>query len=159
MNADDVFDRLKSEPVTMLDFGLKRLRSAALQASRKLAQPPDHAPQSRVVFDVDKREIQIQFFVKSATEHFTDAMCLQKREIALRETFMIGSTAYVVPLSDAQRIIRRLGVLFTHEPAESPKAVRAMGERIAQSTFLKVTLNSAKNAAPIVCGGYLHDVR
>ncbi len=157
--ADDVFDRLKTDPVTMLDFGLKQLRSAARQAARKLVQPPDTTPQTRVAFDAEKREIQIQFFINSQTEQFTEASCFQKRQIALRETFLIGSTAYVLPLSDNQRIIRRLGVIFTHEPAESPTAVRAMGERIAQSTYLKITLNGAKITTPIVCGGFLNEAR
>jgi len=157
--ADDIFDRLKTEPVTMLDFGLKRLRSAALQAARKLAQPSDPAPQIRVAFDSEKREIQIQFFIYTGSEHFNDAACLQKRQFAIKETFLIGSTAYVVPLSDSQKMIRRLGAMFTHEPAESPTAVRAMGERLAQSTYFKVTLKSANNATPIVCGRYLNDVR
>lgn len=159
MAAEDVFDRLKTEPVTMLDFGLKRLRSAALQAARKLAQPSDPIPQTRVAFDAENREIQIHFFVVTPIENLTSATCLQKRHTALMEIFLIGSTAYVVPLSDTQRVIRRLGAMFTHEPAVSPTAERAMGERIAQSTHLKVTLSNTKNSTPIVCGGRLGDAR
>ena len=140
----------------MLDFGLKRLRSAALQAAHKLAQPSDPNPQTHVAFDAENREIQIQFFVVTPIENLTSTVCLQKRQTALMETFLIGSTAYVVQLSDTQRVIRRLGAMFTHEPADSPTAVRAMGERIAH---FKVTLRSTQNPAPIVCGGRLYDFR
>ena len=57
--AADVFDRLQNEPVTMFDFGIKRLRTIVLQAARKIVLSSDPVPQSSVAFDSEKREIRI----------------------------------------------------------------------------------------------------
>jgi len=158
-DAEDVFDHLQAEPVTMLDFGIKRLRSAALQTSLRLAPPSDPKPQSQVFFDPAARQIRLHYIIATRQESVSAATCWERRIAAIREVFFIGGTAYAAPVSLEQRIIRRLGAMFTKEPADQANAVQAMGERLAESTYVKLTIALPGSTPPIDCEGRVTDIK
>lgn len=157
--AADVFNNLQAEPVTMLDFGIKRLRSAALQTSLRLAPPSDPRPQTQVYFDTEKRTIHLNYVIATRQEGVSLATCWERRSTAIRELFYIGATSYAVPISLEQRIIHRLGAMFVREPAERANGAQAMGERLAESTHVKMTIAQPGSAEPIVCEGRVTDLR
>jgi len=157
--AQDVFDRLQSESLSMLDYGVKRLRSAALQTIVKLQQEGDLRPQSQVFYDPDKREIHVQYVLPTRTEGITPEICRERRAMAIRELFFIGGTSYSGTVSPEQRVLRRLGAMFTKEPIEIGIAVQATGERLSDSTFVKMTIPTPGNAKPVVCNGRVNDLR
>jgi len=157
--AADVFDSLQTEPVTMLDFGIKRLRSAALQTSLRLAPPSDPKPQSQVFFDPEKREIRLHYTIATNQGGVSLATCWERRIAAIREVFFIGSTQYAVPISNEQRVMRRLGAMFMREPVEIANAAQAMGERLSESTFVRMTIAVPGGAQPLVCEGRVSDLR
>ncbi len=156
--AEDVFDRLQNEPVTMFDFGIKRLRTSALQAARKIVLSSDPVPQSSVEFDSVKREIRIAFVIRSNAPILGAATCRERRALAIKEVFNVGLTSYSGQVSEQQRVILRLGRMFTREPAENRDSVQAMGERLAESTHFQVTMIGKDGAEPVVCAGRLSDV-
>ncbi len=155
--AADVFDRLQNEPVTMFDFGIKRLRTIVLQAGRKIVLSSDPVPQSLVEFDSDKREIRIGFIIRSSAPVLGMATCQERRALAIKEVFNVGLTSYSGQVSDQQRVILRLGRMFTREPAENRDSVLAMGERLADSTQFKITMIGKDGGAPVICGGRLSE--
>ncbi len=155
----DVFDNLMAEPVTMLDFGIKRLRSAALQTSLRLAAPSDPKPQSQVYFDPAKREIRLNYVLAMRQGGVSMATCWERRLTAIREVFYIGSTTYAMPISTEQRVMRRLGAMFTREPVGQSNAAQAMGERLAESTFVRMSIAVPNVGEPIVCEGRVSDLR
>lgn len=158
-HAQDVFDRLQSEQMSIFDYGVKRLRSAALQILPKLQQQGDPRPQSEVSFIPDKREIRVSFFLPSQIEAITPAMCWQRRNQAIRELFFIGSTNYPVPISNEQRVMRRLGAMFTKEPIEVGNTTQATGERLSESTIVRAVIPNPGTTQPIVCEARVSDLR
>ncbi len=158
-NAEDVFDRLGAEPVTMLDFGIKRLRSMAQQATKRIVLSSEAAAQTNVSFDKEKREIHILFVVRVRNDARTMVTCTERRRLAIREVFLIGLTNYPVPVSTEQRVIFRLGRMFTKEPADHRDSVQAMGERMAQTTYLQMNVYDSAGNNPITCGGRVTDLK
>lgn len=157
--AQDVFDNLQAEPVTMLDFGIKRLRSAALQTSLRLAPPSDPKAQSQVHFDPVKREIRLNYVLAMRQDGVSLATCWERRAAAIREVFFVGGTSYSAPLSVEQRIKNRLGAMFTREPVDRANAQQAMGERLAESTFVTMSIAVPGGAEPITCEGRVAELR
>ena len=102
--AADVFDRLQNEPVTMFDFGIKRLRTIVLQAARKIVLSSDPVPQSSVAFDSEKREIRIGYIIRSSAPVLGMATCQERRALAIKEVFNVGLTAYSGQVSEQQRV-------------------------------------------------------
>ena len=157
--AQNVFDRLQSEQMSIFDYGIKRLRSAALQVLPKLQQLGDPKPQSEVSFTPDKREIRITFFLPTQIEAITPEMCWQRRAQAIRELFFIGSTNYPVPISNEQRVMRRLGAMFTKEPIEIGNTTQATGERLSESAVVRAVMPNPGTTQPIVCEARVSDLR
>lgn len=157
--AEDVFDRLQVEPVTMLDFGIKRLRSMAQLSTRRVTLPAEPTAQVNVDFDPKKREIRIIYLIRTKAEGVTEASCRERRLFAIRDIFVIGATNYAVPMSEEQRIVMRLGRMFTREPADQRNAVQAMGERLSQSIIFQVNLYDLQGNKPITCGGPIKDLK
>ena len=155
--AADVFDRLQNEPVTMFDFGIKRLRTIVLQAARKIVLSSDPVPQSSVAFDSEKREIRIGYIIRSSAPVLGMATCQERRALAIKEVFNVGLTAYSGQVSEQQRVILRLGRMFTREPAENRDSVLAKGERLADSTDFKISMSGKDGGPPVICGGRLSE--
>ncbi len=157
--AADVFDNLQAEPVSQFDFGIKRLRSAALQTSIRLSPPTDPRPQSQVYFDTEKRQIHLDYTIAAPGGKATLEACWERRGAAIKEAFYIGATAYSVPISLKQRVMRRFGAMFTREPVEKANAAQAMGERLSESTFVKMSLTVPGSETPIVCESQLNELK
>lgn len=158
-HAEDVFDRLQNEPVTMLDFGIKRLRTMAQQATKRIALSSEPLAQTNVEFDKAKREIRILFVVRTTPEFLNKASCQTRRKVAINEVFLVGATNYVVPVSEEQRVMFRLGRMFTREPAEQQDSVKAMGERMAESTYVQMNLYDMSGNNPVICAGRATDLK
>lgn len=126
--AQDVFDRLQGETMSVFDYGIKRLRSVAIQVLPKLQGQGNPRPQSEVSFDPETRHILVNFFVPMKAGNVSQGTCWERRALAIRELFFIGATPYTIPVSNEQRIIRRLGAMFTKEPIDFGNVVQATGE-------------------------------
>lgn len=155
-SAQDVFDNLANEPVTMLDAGIKRIRSAALETTRRLTPTLAARPQTSVLFDKETRNIRVQFTVQPKEPILTEAACRQLRATFIKEMFLIGSTSYVVPLSDEQKVMRRLGAMFTREPHDKANTPQAMGERLAESTIVQLSMRQPGEEKPVICAGKIN---
>lgn len=157
--AQDVFDRLQGEQMSILDYGIKRLRSAALQILPQLQFDAALRPQSEVFFDPDKRLIHINFILPTKQPNITQTACWEQRATAIRNLFYIGGTSYLVPLSNEQRVIRRLGAMFTKEPVQIGNTVQATGERLSELTRLRVTIPIPGNTTPLFCEAGVAQIR
>ncbi|MBO6521818.1 MAG: hypothetical protein JJ900_15630 [Rhodospirillales bacterium] len=159
VRAQDVFDRLQGEQMSIFDYGIKRLRSAALQILPQLQSDDQLRAQSEVHFDPDKRLISINFILPSRQPDATPAACWERRALAIRALFFIGGTSYLVPVSNEQRVIRRLGAMFTKEPIQIGNTVQATGERLAELTRLRVTIPTPGSATPLFCEAGVAELR
>lgn len=157
--AQDVYDRLQSDTMSIFDYGIKRLRSIAIQVLPKLRGQGDPRPQSEVSFDPEARQIRINFFVPMNAGNVSQATCWERRALAIRELFFIGATPYTVPVSNEQRIVRRLGAMFTKEPIDFGNVVQATGERLSELTRVRMTIPLSGGTAPLVCESRVADLR
>ena len=157
--AQDIFDRLQREPVTVLDAGIKRLRAGALLAARRLHLRAAAKPRVTVAFDRATRRIDLRFAVRARGASPSLAGCHEYRVLAIKETFQTDAMNLGVPVSEEKKVALRLGRMFTLEPAETPNAVQAAGERLVQSVFLEMTLTATDGATPILCEGPVGDLR
>jgi hypothetical protein len=158
-SAADVFDRLSAEPVTVLDFGIKRLRSMAQLATKRIVLSSEPTAQTNVDFDKEKRELRIVFGVRVNADAHNMGTCAERRRLAIREVFLIDTTNYSVPVSTEQRVIFRLGRMFTKEPADQRDSIQAMGERMSESTFLQINVFDSAGNNPITCGGRVTNLK
>lgn len=133
-----VIERLASEPTTLFDMGMKRLRSLALEATLRITAPSDQATTSRVWYRTETKSIEIRFELRVSAQPIGEPLCRETQTRVINETFSIGRTAYLVNLSRAERVRRRLGLIFAHEPIESGKDAIAIGERLAELTFVEI---------------------
>ncbi len=157
--AQDVFDRLQGETMSIFDYGIKRLRSVAIQVLPKLQGQGDPMPQSEVSFDPDVRQIRVNFFVPMNAGNVPPSTCWERRATAIRALFFIGTTPYTVPVSNEQRIVRRLGAMFTKEPIDFGNVVQATGERLSELTRVRMTIPMSGSTTPLVCESRVADLR
>lgn len=157
--SEDVFDRLQNQPVTMLDFGIKRLRSMAQQATKRIVLSSEPMAQTNVDFDTAKREIKILFVVRTTPEYLNKGGCQTRRRTAINELFLIGTANYVVPVSEEKRVALRLGRMFTREPLEAQDSLQAMGERMSESVIVQVNMYDTNGNNPVSCTGRVTDLK
>ena len=155
---NDLFNRLQKEPVTLFDLGIKRLRSWALNAAERLAPPSDPKTQYRVFFDTENRRLVVRFEIGTLSREVTQAACWERRVAAIKETFAIGRTRYTVPISDEERVRRKLGVMFASEPA-SDRTVIALGQRLSELTIVEVVLRGPGPTASVSCSASAADLK
>jgi hypothetical protein len=147
----DPFDRLSSTPVTLLDAGIKRVRAGARLGARRLTPATGPQAQFRVFFDRELRRLEIRFAVGAAPENLNERYCWARRAVAIRETFSVGATSYALSLSDEERVKRRLGSLFSREPDSTEREKIALGQRLAESTFVELRLSNPASETPVIC--------
>ncbi len=146
-----VIDRLYKEPTTLFDMGMKRLRAAAFDAAVRTTAPSQRTPLSRVWYRTDTQSIDIRFEIRAGAEPPTERLCQETRTLLVNEIFSIGRTAYAVNLSRAERVRRRLGLIFAHEPLDSGNEVIAVGQRLAELTYVEIVYVDAKGTALHSC--------
>ena len=147
----DPFERLSSQPVTLLDAGIKRVRANARLGARRLTPATGPQAQFRVFFDRELRRLEIRFAVETAPENLNERYCWARRAGAIRETFSVGATSYALSLSDEERVKRRLGSLFSREPDTTEREMIALGQRLADSTFVELRLRNPASEMPVTC--------
>ncbi len=147
----DPFERLSSQPVTLLDAGIKRVRANARLGARRLTPATGPQAQFRVFFDRELRRLEIRFAVETAPENLNERYCWARRAVAIRETFSVGATSYALSLSDEERVKRRLGSLFSREPDTTEREMIALGQRLADSTFVELRLRNPASEMPVTC--------
>ena len=133
-----IIDRLAKESTTLFDMGMKRLRRLALDAAQRFTPPGASTTTSRVWYRPETATIELLFQMRSPQTPPTAQQCLEARRRAISETFLIGRTLYATNLSFGERVRRRLGLIFAHEPLQNGKEVIAIGERLAELTFVEV---------------------
>jgi len=143
-----IIDRLAKESTTLFDMGMKRLRRLVLDAAVRISSPGTAAntpaPASRVWYRADTATIEILFQFRISGAPPTAQQCMETRRRAITDTFSIGRTIYTVNLSFGERVRRRLGLIFAHEPLESGKEVIAIGERLSELTFVEISYIDAR---------------
>jgi len=150
----EVIKRLRGEKVTIFDAGMKRLRQAALTASGRLSSVAQAGPKVGVRYDDKTGIIEIEFRYTDPSGNpaiYTKARCAEMQKAAITETFNISRTFYTIPITFDERVRRRLGLLFSHEPIQSVKEVVALGQRLSELTFLLVEIVSPKNIRIAFC--------
>lgn len=152
----DLFDHLATQPVTLLDAGIKRIRAGAQSAAKRLTTSAGPPSQYRVFFDRSLRQLEVRFDVTVDVDKANERFCWARRGIAIREMFGVGTVRHALALSDEERVRRRLGTMFTREPDTSERDVVALGQRMADSTFVELNLVSPKVETPVTCRAVVH---
>lgn len=150
----EIFRNLRSEPVSLFDYGVKALRRLALEAASRMAVAGEAVPTVQVGYSDKTSTIEIQFVLPppaTAGAKLSPQVCEELRKALIRETFKIGRTAYDVPLSVEERVRRRLAMQFAHEIVQTVKETVALGERLSELTFFEVKLTGRDAASGISC--------
>jgi len=150
----EVIKRLRGEKVSVFDAGMKRLRQAALVASGRLSSAAQVGPRVGVRYDDKTGFIEVQFRYTDPNGNdvvYSKDRCTEMHKAAIRETFNIGRTFYTIQLTFDERVRRRLGLLFSHEPIQSVKEVVALGQRLSELTFLLVEIVGPKDIRIAFC--------
>jgi len=133
-----IIERLSKEPTTLFDSGMKRLRLFALEAATRIAPKSAPVVTTRVWYKADIGSVEIRYVFRAPTDTPSGKQCQALHAQAVSEVFSVETLAYLVNISPRERIIRRLGLIFGHEPLESGKEVVAVGERLSEITFLEI---------------------
>jgi len=148
-------DYLQKEPLTLFDIGMKGLRRLALNTLEKIADKPDMMPTSsvRYMHATGTIEISFKFKTKIKTNSIEQLRrdCIEIRRDAILKMFNIGLTDYGGPLSIKERIRRRIGIQFAHEPIDSITEFLALGEQLEHITYVEVTLTTTLPAVSVAC--------
>lgn len=139
-----VIKRLRTEPATLYDIGIKGLRRLAVEAADTVVGIPGSKTTVAVRYGTDEGIIRIAFSVRvhdNEPTDYTEAACFAKRRDALLATFKVGTLSYAGVVSVEERIRRRLGAQFAHEPT-TDKATEtvAVGERLSEMTTFEMIL-------------------
>jgi hypothetical protein len=150
-----VVRNLQGVSLTMFEFGIKSLRRSALDASLRFASPAEPGPAVRVWYDAanDRLELLFDFRTSDPLAAQSRPHCIDKRRQAIMETFKINRTDSIDLSSPEQRIRRRLGMLFSSELQSNGNEVLALGERLAEMTFVEVEVIGSKPGVKIACRG------
>ena len=152
----DLFENLAAQPVTLLDAGIKRMRAGAQTAAARLSTAAGPPAQYRVAFDRNLRRLEVRFDVTVTAEKANEGFCWARRGIAIREMFGVGANRYTLKLSDEERVRRRLGVMFSREPETTEREFVALGQRLAESTFVELNLLAPAVEVPVTCRAVVH---
>lgn len=150
-----VIERLSREPTTLFDMGMKRLRRLALEATTRLAPVGGKPPSARVWYKPDSGTIEIRFEAPLPATPVLGQSCNDYRARAIRETLAIYRVAYPVNLSYSERVRRRFGLLFAHEPLLSGTEAIAVGQKLAELTFVTLAYMDSAGAQTLSCRGPL----
>lgn len=150
-----VVRNLQGVSLTMFEFGIKSLRRSALDASLRFASPAEPGPAVRVWYDATNNRIELLFDFRTADPLAAQSRphCLDKRRLAILETFKINRIDSIDLSSPEQRIRRRLGMLFSSELQTNGNEVLALGERLAEMTFVEVEIIGRKPGVKTACRG------
>ena len=154
--AGDLFDGLAAQPVTLMDAGIKRVRAGAQTAAARLTTAVGPPAQYRVTFDNALRRLNVRFDVTVAPDKVNEGFCWARRGIAIREMFGVGAIRYSLKLSDEERVKRRLGVMFSREPETTEREIVALGQRLAESTYVELNLLTPASDASTACRAVVH---
>jgi len=149
--APPVIERLSKEPTTLFDSGMKRLRLFALEAANRIA--PKSAPvlATRVWYKADTGTIEIRYVFRAPTDTPSTKQCQSLHTQAVNEVFSVETLSYSVNISPRERVVRRLGLIFAHEPMESGKEAIAVGERLSEITYLEIVYIDAQGDVTQSC--------
>ncbi|HBC06100.1 MAG TPA: hypothetical protein DC046_00775 [Rhodospirillaceae bacterium] len=152
----DLFEGLAAQPVTLMDAGIKRMRAGAQTAAARLTTAVGPPAQYRVTFDNALRHLNVRFDVTVAPDKTSEGFCWARRGIAIREMFGVGAIRYSLKLSDEERVRRRLGVMFSREPEATEREIVALGQRLAESTYVELNLLTPASETPMTCRAVVH---
>jgi hypothetical protein len=102
------------------------------------------------------RRLNVRFDVTVAPDKVNEGFCWARRGIAIREMFGVGAIRYSLKLSDEERVKRRLGVMFSREPETTEREIVALGQRLAESTYVELNLLTPASDASTACRAVVH---
>lgn len=149
-----ILSYLQKEPMTLFDAGMKSLRRQALDATVRLSATTQAKVTSRLSYKVDQEIIEFVFVFAfpSGSAAPTRDKCVELRRKAITDMLRIGRTEYDSALSVPERIRRRIGGQFAHEPTTSMSEVISIGEWIGAMTHFAVVLKvDGDGAQPLTC--------
>lgn len=152
---------LQSEPATLFDQGMKRLRSAALNTAARLIDKSNIHITSSVSYKHEEGNIEIQFNLKDKVAGNPENLhknCLQSRKNLIFKMFSIGPTEFSSQTPVNERISRRIGVQFAHEPVESSQSVLSMARQLETLTYVTVNLAADDPSFNVTCRGLAVDL-
>jgi len=144
-SGQGIMTYLQQEPVTLYDLGMKRLRSAALDTIAKMTTKPGMEPLTLVRYDHAAGLIEITYNLKVEAPGGIEQLrqrCVDDRKSIILKMFRIGLTDFASLLSIPERIRRRIGAQFTHEPIASTKEALSLSEHLGQVTYTTLTLTN-----------------
>jgi hypothetical protein len=146
-----VIERLSKEPTTLFDSGMKRLRLFALEAATRIAPRSSPVLTTRVWYKADTGTIEIRYVFRTPTDTPSTKQCQALHVQAVNEVFSVETLSYSANISPREGVIRRLGLIFAHEPIESGNEAIAVGERLSEITFLEIVYIDAQGEVTQSC--------
>lgn len=133
---------LQKEPMTQFDAGMKSLRRQALDAAARLTNSTQAKVTSSIGFKADRSIIEIVFVFNQPPGGAspTREKCVELRRKAITDMLRIGRSEYGSELSVPERIRRRIGGQFAHEPTTTMSEVISIGEWLSAMTYFEVLL-------------------
>jgi len=144
-SGQGIITYLQKEPVTLFDLGMKRLRSAALDTVAKMTPKPGMEPLTSVRYDHATGLIEITYNLKVEATGGIEQLrqrCVEDRMSIILKMFRVGLTDFTSLLSVTERIQRRIGAQFTHEPIASTKEALSLSEHLGQIAYTTLTLTN-----------------
>lgn len=140
-----VFPYLQKEPMTLFDAGMKSLRRLALDAASSLSTSLDVKVTANVTYNATVNQINIFYHVTIDDAKSLESLrqqCITTRKDAILKMFRIGLSEYATQLSVPERIRRRIGGQFAHEPSGSMQESEHLGDRLAPLTYVSVKIET-----------------
>lgn len=141
---------LQNEPTTLFDMGIKRLRSAVLRTASQMIAKKGVKPTSSVRYKDSPGIIELEFNLITESSGDMDTLrqeCIKYRRDSIIRVFQIDQASFNIQLSLKERIRRRLGAQFAHEPIASVKETLSLGEQLGEITYFSVILSRALDPA------------
>ncbi|MCW8915308.1 MAG: hypothetical protein OQK24_05560 [Magnetovibrio sp.] len=155
--SEGIFKYLRSEPMTLFDAGMKSLRKQSLETAAYFTAKPTLDATARVAYNPTVQNIEITLDIETGTEVFKKR-CVDLRKQAILKLLRIGLSHSPSHLTMKERIMRRLGGQFAHEPNGSIQDFIALGSRLAKVTYFSIKLTAKDDpSTTMTCRGLITD--
>lgn len=155
--SEGVFKYLRSEPMTLFDAGMKSLRKQAIEVAAYFSAKPTLDATALVAYRSTEKQIEIVLGIETEAEVY-HKNCVDLRKQAILKMLRIGRSTVSSQMTMKERIERRLGGQFAHEPNDSTHEFVTLGSRLGERTYFSVKLSDKDEATTaITCRGLITD--
>lgn len=152
-----VFTYLKSEPMTLFDAGMKTIRKQAFETAAYFSARPHLDATASVTYKPTLQNIEVVLDIDSEAE-VNKKRCLDLRKQAILKMLRLTVSSASTSETIRERILRRLGGQFAHEPHGSFHEFVALGERLAKATYYSIKLSEKGDPSiTVTCRGLIAD--